>query len=322
MPATITHAYFAKDLYEVLPEDISSKIDLNRTKMFAQSTDSIMFYNILSLKPGKQLRKFQYYFHTHKTNEFFINLLNFVRIHGIDDKDTYSFIVGFISHYILDSTIHPYIVYKTGMFNKKDRNTYKYNNIHHFMEVFLDNDMIRRRENTNPYKFKMSKFWYDKNKFSIDLENTIDYSFYTTFNIKGMAGKYYKSLKQMKTFINVFRRDTLGIKRFFYKLIDTFTPRSVFRFEALSYHYPLDDKHNFLNNIHKEWRNPSDYDIVSTESFVDLYLKALKDTRSVLIKVFDYLNGEDVDLDKLLLNKNYLSGINLDEEKELKYFEF
>ena len=43
MPATITHAYFAKDLYEVLPEDISSKIDLNRTKMFAQSTDSIMF---------------------------------------------------------------------------------------------------------------------------------------------------------------------------------------------------------------------------------------------------------------------------------------
>ena len=322
MPATITHAYFAKDLYEVLPEDISSKIDLNRTKMFAQSTDSIMFYNILSLKSGKSLRKFQYYFHTHKTNEFFINLLNFVRLHDIKDQDTYSFIVGFIAHYILDSTVHPYVVYKTGMFNKKDKTTYKYNNIHYFMETFLDNDMIKRRENINPYKFKMSKFWYDKRKFSIDLENTIDYSFYTTFNIKGMSYKYYKSLKQMKTFINLFRRDTLGIKRFFYKLIDTFTPRNVFRFEALSYHYPLDDKHNFLNSIHKEWRNPCDFDLISTESFVDLYLKSLKDARSVIMKVFDFLNGEDVDLDKLLLNKSYISGLNLDEEKELKYFEF
>ena len=322
MPATITHTYFAKDLYEVLPESISSKIDLKRTKMFSQSTDSIMFYNILSLKSGKSLRKFQYYFHTHKTNEFFINLLNFVRLHDIKDQDTYSFIVGFIAHYILDSTVHPYVVYKTGMFNKKDKTTYKYNNIHYFMETFLDNDMIKRRENINPYKFKMSKFWYDKRKFSIDLENTIDYSFYTTFNIKGMSYKYYKSLKQMKTFINLFRRDTLGIKRFFYKLIDTFTPRNVFRFEALSYHYPLDDKHNFLNSIHKEWRNPCDFDLISTESFVDLYLKSLKDARSVIMKVFDFLNGEDVDLDKLLLNKSYISGINLDEEKELKYFEF
>ena len=322
MPATITHAYFAKDLYEVLPDNISSKIDLNRTKMFAQSTDSIMFYNILSLKSGKSLRKFQYYFHTHKTNEFFINLLNFVRLHDIKDQDTYSFIVGFIAHYILDSTVHPYVVYKTGMFNKKDKTTYKYNNIHYFMETFIDNDMIRRRENINPYKFKINKFWYDKRKFSMDLDNTIDYTFYTTFNIKGMSNIYYKSLKQMNIFINLFRRDSLGIKKFFYKLIDTFTPRWVYRFEAISYHYPLNDIHNYLNTNHSLWRNPTTYDMTSTESFVDLYLKALKDARNVLIKVFDYLNGEEIDLNELLLNRSYVSGLSLDEEKELKYFEF
>jgi hypothetical protein len=323
MPSTITHSYFSKDLYDVLPTNIKSNIDLNRVKMFAQSTDPIMFYNILSLKPGKNMRRFQYYFHTHKTNEFFINLLNFVRVHNINDSDTYSFIVGFISHYVLDSTTHPYIVYKTGMFNKKVRSTYKYNNIHYFMESFLDNDLIKRRENTNPYKFNISKFCFDtKKKFSMDLENTIDYSFYTTFNVRNMSAKYYKSLKQMKTFINLFRRDKYGIKKFFYKLIDTFTTRRVFRFEALSYHYPLEDKHNFLNNNHTLWRNPCDYDLTSTESYVDLYLKSLEDARNIIIKVFDYLNGKDIDLDKLFLNKSYITGLNLDEEKELKYFEF
>lgn len=323
MPATVAHAYLAKDLYEVLPETISSKIDLNRCKMFAQSTDSILFYNILSLKSGKDLRRFQKYFHRNRTNKFFINLLNYVRDHKINDSDTYSFIVGFISHYVLDSTVHPYIIYKTGYFNKKIKSTYKYNGIHHFMEVFLDNDLIRRRENTNPYKFDMSKYCFDtKKKFSNELNDTIDYTFYTTFNVKNMSSKYYKSLKQMKKILKLYRRDKYGIKKFFYKLIDTFTPRSVFRLEALSYHYSLEDKHNFLNNNHTMWNNPCDINITSTESFVDLYLKSLEETRNIVIKVFDYLDGKDVDLEELFKNKSYITGLDCDKEKELKYFEF
>ena len=322
MPATITHSYFGKDLYEVLPEDITSKLDLNRTKMFANSTDSIMFYNLLSFKSDHNLRKFQYYFHTHKTNEFFINLLDYVRKNNINDTDTYSFIVGFITHFVLDSNIHPYIYYKTGKFNKKDKNTYKYNNIHHFMEVFLDNDLVKRRENSNPYKFNISKFCFDTKKFSNDLNNSIDYSFYTTFNIKNMSTKYYKSLKQMKTFLRLFRSDRFGIKKFFYKLIDTVTPRSVFRFEALSYHYTLEDKHNYLNNDHTMWLNPCDDTITSTESFVDLYLRSLEEARNITIKAFEYLDGKDIDLGSLFLNRSYVTGLDCDIEKELKYFEF
>lgn len=322
MPATITHAYFMKDLYEVLPDNITSKIDLNRSKMFAQSTDSIMFYNLLSIKPSHNLRKFQYYFHTHKTNDFFIHLLDYVKEHNIDDKDTYSFIVGFITHFVLDSNIHPYIIYKTGFFDKKKKETYKYNGIHHFMETFLDNDLIKRRENTDPYKFNISKFCFDTKKFSNDLNNTIDYTFYTTFNIKNMSYKYYRSLKQMKTYLRLFRMDRFGIKKFFYKIIDTFTPRSMFRFEAVSYHLPLEDKHNYLNNNHTMWKNPVDDNITSTESFVDLYLRSLEEARNISIKIFEYLNGKDIDLKSLFLNKSYTSGLDCDIEKELKYFEF
>jgi len=322
MPATITHAYFAKDLYEVLPEGITSKLDLGRVKMFAQSTDPIIFYNLLSLKPGKDLRKFQKYFHNHKSRDFFINLLEYVKKNKIDDPDTYSFIVGFISHYVLDSTCHPYIIYKAGIFDRKNKDTYKYNGLHHFMEVFIDNDLIKRRENVNPYKFNFTKFCFKTNKFSNDLNNTIDYAFDTTFNVKSMSKKYYKSLKQMKTALRLCRKDRFGIKKFFYKLFDTITPRSVFRFECVSYHYPLEDKHNYLNNNHTMWNNPADESIKSNESFVDLYLKSLENSRDKVIKVFDYLNGKDIDLNKVFLNESYSSGLDCDKEKELKYFEF
>ena len=73
MPATITHAFFTMDVYQKLSkeEQLLATDDLTQLRMFGQSTDSMMFYNIENLKKGKNLRKFQYFFHTTKTQEFF-----------------------------------------------------------------------------------------------------------------------------------------------------------------------------------------------------------------------------------------------------------
>ena len=322
MPATVTHAFFAKDVYDILPLDISEKLDLNRLKMFGQSVDSLMFYNLFSILHGKQIRSFQYYFHTHKTQEFFLTLLHYIRDYQIHDTDVYSFLVGFICHFALDSTLHPYIVYKSGVFHKKIPSTYKYNNVHAFMETFLDNDMIHRRNKTNPYFFDIGNFCFDLKPFSNFLNQTIQYTFYNTFKIQEMDKIYYKSLKQMKTALVLFRRDPYGIKKGIYKLVDTFTPRNVYRFEAISYHYPLEDKHNYLNRNHELWRNPTTYDMTSNESFVDLYLKSIKLAKVLVCASFDYLNNKDIDLEEVFTNTSYTTGINCDSNKELKYFEF
>ena len=323
MPATVVHAYFAQDLNDILPKEIKNKLDVNRLKTFGQSTDSLMFYNLFSILPGKNIRDFQKYFHTNKTQEFFINLINYIKENDYtEDIDVNSFLVGAICHYVLDSTVHPYIYYKTGYFNKNDKSTYKYNNVHTFMETFLDNDMIKRRESINPYKFNISKFSFDTSKFSNELNDTIKYTFKETFDVDNMDKIYYKSLKQMRNSIFIFRQDRYGIKKFFYKLADTFTSKRVFRFEAISYHYPLNDRHNFLNENHKLWRNPCDYSLTSEESFLDLYLKALKLAKVMICASFDYINGKDIELEKIFINKSYITGLDCELDKELKYFEF
>lgn len=323
MPATAVHAYFAQDLNDILPKEIKNKLDVNRLKTFGQSTDSLMFYNLFSILPGKKIRDFQKYFHTNKTQEFFINLINYIKENDYtEDIDVNSFLVGAICHYVLDSTVHPYIYYKTGYFNKNDKSTYKYNNVHTFMETFLDNDMIKRRESINPYKFNISKFSFDTSKFSNELNDTIKYTFKETFDVDNMDKIYYKSLKQMRNSIFIFRQDRYGIKKFFYKLADTFTSKRVFRFEAISYHYPLNDRHNFLNENHKLWRNPCDYSLTSEESFLDLYLRALKLTKVMICASFDYINGKDIELEKVFINKSYITGLDCELDKELKYFEF
>ncbi len=322
MPATITHAFFAKDVYDILPEEIRENLSLSRCRMFGQSTDSMMFYNLFSIFPGKKMRKFQPYFHMNHTQDFFINLLHYIRENHLEDVDTYSFLVGFICHYILDSTVHPFVVYKTGIFQKGKRSTYKYNNVHAFMETFIDNDMVARRCKTNPYRFDLGKFCFDLRPFSKDLNETIQNAFYNTFQIKKMDKIYYKSLKQMKTALILFRKDPTGIKKNIYKLVDTFTPVWAYRFEAVSYHYPLEDKHNYLNTNHSLWRNPAVYEMTSTESFADLYLKAIKKAKVIICASFDYLNGKDIDLFQVFPNISYLTGLDCSVEKELKYFEF
>jgi hypothetical protein len=323
MPATAVHAYFAQDLNDILPKEIKNKLDVNRLRMLGQSTDSLMFYNLFSILPGKKIRDFQKYFHTNKTQDFFVNLINYIKENDYtEDIDVNSFLVGTICHYVLDSTVHPYIYYKTGYFNKNDKSTYKYNNVHAFMENFLDNDMIKRRESINPYKFNISKFSFDIRKFSNELKDTIKYTFKETFDVDNMDKIYYKSLKQMRNSIFIFRQDRYGIKKFFYKLADTFTSKRVFRFEAISYHYPLNDRHNFLNENHKLWRNPCDYSLTSEESFLDLYLRALKLAKVMICASFDYINGKDIELEKVFVNKSYITGLDCELDKELKYFEF
>jgi len=322
MPATITHAYFAKDVIDILPKNIEKELDIKRCMTFAQGTDSLMFYNLFSIFPGKRIRKFYEYFHNNKSQEFFINLLNYVKDNKIDNPDVFSFIVGFICHYVLDSNLHPYIIYKTGIFNKNNPSTYKYNNAHHFMETFIDNDMISRRTNINPYKFRIRKFCFDTSYFSDSLRETINTTFYDTFHVSDMSRIYRRSLRQMKHYLTIFRRDPYGIKKFFYMLIDTFTPRKWYRFEAISYHYPLEDRHNYLNSDNSLWRNPTTYDMTSTESFVDLYLKSIKQAKVMICASFDYLNGKDIDLKKIFTNNSYVTGLNCNLKKELKYFEF
>ena len=323
MPATITHSYFTVDVYDILPDIIKDKIDIDRFKMFGQGFDPIMFYNLFSILPGKKIRDKDHYFHTHDTRAFFINTLKTMKSKKlINDKDCVSFLCGFICHYVLDSNLHPYVIYKSGQFDKKNPATYKYNNVHTFMETFIDNDMVKRRENINPYKFRLDKYCFDLDEFSINLDYLIDTVFSKTFYVKDMSYIYYKSLKQMRSALKTFRRDRFGIKKNIYKLVDTFTLKRTFRFEAISYHYPLEDRHDYLNSDNKLWRNPTTYDMTSTESFLDLYMKSIREARTIICASIDYLNGKSIDLEQIFTNKSYVTGLNCDDNKELKYFEF
>ena len=81
MPATVTHAYFAMDVYDDLPIGLKSLLmdEKKRIRMFGQSMDALFFYNKVSLKNGKKVQDFGHYFHTHHSQDFFLNLINYIK---------------------------------------------------------------------------------------------------------------------------------------------------------------------------------------------------------------------------------------------------
>lgn len=320
MPATITHAFFAQDIFYQLSFTINKKIKRERQfMMFAQGTDPLMFYNILSFKKGKKIRSLQSTSHQYKTLLLFQNIISYIKEKKYyQDSSTLTFLYGFITHYILDSNIHPYIFYKTGYFDKKRKETYQYHGLHTYMETYIDNYFLEKRKKSLDFNY-----CFDLTPFSKELSDTINYSFMKTFHEKNMAKKYYRSLKQMKLFLTLFRKDNFGIKKRIYSIIDCFTPKNVFLFQSLSYHLDDYEKYDFLNKQHKTWVYPADRERKSTKDIDQLYQDSIIKTKKIIEQIHDYLFfNKSIHLISLLGNNNYLTGINCNQKNTQKYFDF
>lgn len=324
MPATITHAYFAEDLFNRFDDNIKRRIDYDKKMlmMFSQSTDALMFYNIYSVFPGKKYRALQLDFHENNTNLFFSYLINYMKKKKYyNDPFSLSFLYGFIAHFCLDSNCHPYVFYRTGKFVKNDKSTYKYKSLHTYMEAYIDNFYIKSRNYSK--NIKLSDFCFDEKKFSKELNDVINYSFLKVFNVKNMDKIYYKSLIQMKRFISLFMFDKYGFKKKLYMFIDLFTPKSAFCLKSLSYHLDNYEKLDYLNNNHKKWYYPVDKKISSCESFLELYEKSLKECIFIIDNVNKYFfEDKKIDIDSLFHNRSYVTGIDCNSKLTQKFFEF
>lgn len=326
MPSTITHTYFAMDVYDRLPmQRREFLMDYkNRLKQSAQSMDPLFFYNITNFKRGKKVREFGHYFHKHHTYLFFETLINYIKYNNYgQNPEVMAYLYGMLCHYKLDSTCHPYIIYCTGMYDKDDPSTLKYNHLHGEWETLIDNYFVEERTHKKAWKFDCDAFCFELSSFSSELKEVIDFTYKEVFHIPNMSTYYEKSLKQMKFFFKVFRQDFYGIKKIGYEVVDFICPKKLLRKKVLSYHLKMENKEKLLNLNHEKWYNPTTKKKSSTESFLDLYLKALFETVKVIKEVDRYIyTSQKVNLKKVIGNNSYVTGLDCDKETELKYFAF
>lgn len=317
MATTVTHATFVSDAMKKLNKDFNKKDKLILTTT-AQSVDSFYFYKFYSFtKKNKRIRHLAKRVHNTHTNEFFITMIDYIKNNNLgNNSSVIAALYGLLSHYVLDSTIHPYVVHYSGKFSKKDKSTWKNNAKHTKIETALDKYIIKNNLNGNPRNYKLYK--YIDFHLTNELKNTLDYSFKKVFKFNNFSKYYQKSIQDMKFVLHYGRYDPLGIALFFYKFAFKIK-KNMKDPRPISYKYKVEE--DYFNLKKDVWTFPTDKNIKSNKTLLELYDDAFKSYLNLIKRIDEHLyQNKKVNLNKELQDLSYATGVDWKLKEKVRYF--
>ncbi len=322
----MTHDIFAREVYQKLNKKIQNKFknELPIYQAFSQSHDNLFYYKSLNIRENKRIYFIGKIGHRRKTQDYLINIIKLIKRYHLEQyQQDIAYLYGSITHYVLDSTLHPLIFYKTGIYDpvKKLAKHKKYKGMHALMERTIDSYYYRKYYKEDYKTCKLSKINI-KPKLSIDLITLINMVYKETYNIEEVGLYQKKGINDSRRIFRLFIQDRLGIKAKIYKLLEKFKHSNKDTLTCFSTRYKYDIK--YLNLEHKKWNHPCDKDRIYTDSIEDLYNESIDKCLKIFDEVYKVLY-EDKDINslkKVIPNISYSTGLELNNNKEMKYFEY
>lgn len=197
MPAIYAHETFGLNALNLLDNETKEIISNNFTqyKLGLQGPDLFFYY-----RPYLRcsINKLAFILHNNPVNDFLQKASTLIKNKGIESKE-FAYILGFICHFTLDSTCHPYIT--------KEVDELKFNHIE--MEGEFDKFLLKK-DNIEPLSFPAHNMVpYDS--LSIDTINNV-YNSYTSIP-KSALNKTLRSFKFYKKILvapNDLKRNTMN----------------------------------------------------------------------------------------------------------------
>lgn len=325
MPSITTHHIFSKDILTKLDENTLSKFNekLDIYHTFAQSHDYLFYYTFNPFK-AKEIKKLGHTAHKHNTQDYLLNIIKEIKNNNLENNhELIAYLYGSITHYVLDSTCHPYIFYKTGVYNKKDKLTYKYKGQHNKIEKDLDAIYYEKYTNKKYNTCNLNKFVIGSPKFSKTLINSISNVYEKTYNKKNIGKYYYNGIIHAKILNFIIVNDCLGIKKAIYRFLERITNYHIGHISVYSTHI-LNPNTSYLNEEHHTWNHPSIKELTFNYSFEDLYNQSIEKTLSIITEVNKVLfeNKPIETLNEIIPDVSYTTGLIIKENKKMKFFEY
>lgn len=324
MPSITTHHIFSKEVLNQL-----NKKELNRFKnkleiyhTFAQSHDYLFYYTFGKNK--KKINSFGHYAHRNNTQNYIVNIIKEIKNSNQENNpELIAYLYGVLTHYVLDTTCHPYIFYKTGVYRKKEKDTRKYFGGHTTIEKNLDAIYYKKYKNKNYNLCNISKEIIGNPILSNQLINTINNVYKKTYNQDNIGNIYAKSIKDAKLIYKVVINDRFGIKRLLYKFLDLIINKNKKYITNYST-YILKPNLSYLNTEKKEWNHPSIPELKYNYSFEDLFNISIEKTTKIIKEVNKvlYENKNIEEILEYIPNLDYSTGLPISNNKQLRHFEY
>lgn len=315
MPSIYTHTHFAKEVYNRLDKIIQNQLtsEMPYYIMFSQSFDNFFYYNFLSFRKGKDLREFGRFAHQHNVSNYFKNIISYIKSHPSDNLKAYLY--GSLNHYCSDSTLHPYIIYKTRDYYKNHLLAYKYKSLHTKYEFMLDKYYYEKSTQKDFSKYFITKDILQKIQFSSKYIDCLNYVFKKSFQKENIGEVFAKSHNQSNFIFRFLITDSLGWKKKIYTVFDFFFPHKKYKFADCTFRIKEIDS-SFLNYNHLTWHNPFNKNLKYSYSWDELFNLAIQKSTKLINKCEEYFQGK-TSLDELLTligNNSYTTGLPCDNK--------
>ncbi|KHE72891.1 hypothetical protein LD39_02180 [Halobacillus sp. BBL2006] len=299
MPNIWTHILFADTLCEKIDRNDILKTSSNPLHMGAQGPDPFFYHNFWPFLPNDQVEEVGMKLHTEQCGPF---LLDMIERGAYQKNQIQAFILGFVSHHILDRNTHPYIHFHAG---------YKENK-HQELEVIIDTLMLEKHRGIRTWKTPVHKEismgeW--KKSVSTLLKSLIDTHYHGLIHHypEDFIEKSYNHIVMAQRVLY----DPWGWKnKRFGKLVGPFS------------HQAVENETDYLNEQRRTW-NHSATNEENTASFLDLYEEALREGEQVFPLILSYWNDPGAEkiekVKEIIGNVSYDTGKPLEENHENLY---
>lgn len=309
MPNIITHTLFSHDL---LDEMNGSQKELfeKRIQLFeigSNGPDFLFFHGVSPKHVLKDtpLRGLGGQVHSRGINAFYQKAIECILNEKDEEiaKDMTVYVCGHLCHWALDSVSHPYVYYRTG--NCHGESAWW----HHRFESLIDAIMLKVKRECTIEDFKA----YEICDVSLEIARAIARIYVPILrDIYGSQIKPHQILESLNDWCDVQKvlYDPTGKKYEFADRIE-----QVFDKENLisGFFVPNspEDPFDTMNLLHNKWMHPCDETKVSTDSFFDLYDKAIMRARTAITLFLNALanKGTMIEFLSFINDRNYNTGL-------------
>jgi Zinc dependent phospholipase C len=294
MPSHFTHLLFAEEalrgaLGEKAHEILSTHGNLFR---FGAQGPDFFYHNQRTMPTGI---RYGVALHRHGYGSFVEALAReALRLASGPGSDLSAYILGFATHAPLDRIAHPFIGYFAGWEDPNEEESRRHYHSHPFMERIIDVLVLRERFGKTPDQFDFLS--------QVRCGKMLPYPVVKAM-VKGLNSTYpaynYKSRDRLRV------ENAYNDSMHFYKLTDHLNPDLIrlafkkdrqegFKQRRLGLIHPreIPEGYDFLNLSHSPWCHPCDDGAASTESFLDLYEKALTECVLMLTRLYEVLAAQ------------------------------
>jgi hypothetical protein len=299
MPDPVVHASFGREVLASLPDGIRDFIVPEPYQFALFGPDVWFLYKPFGHKESRGRRM-----HTTKCGLFLMSLLRQASVSSAR-AEMFSYLAGFCCHYALDSTTHPYIIHVTAEEHVFPRS-------HMSLEHALD-AAVMRRDGVWGTAHPVTDRYFPRLRLPDNMRADLDAVYQQVYGWTGCQDDMNRSFLRYRLCFRLMENP-----KGFGARLARLTQKPVLL--SLCYSESFFHSRDPENENHRQWHNPFDPSLCSSESFTDLREKARQFAVKLITAAWRFTvrgEGTEEELAALIGDRSYLSGFPSDDPRNL-----